>query len=271
MTDDTEKSSDGRRKERTETRGNLVESFVIAFSMYSRIPMPTIEWSDAGMRYALCFFPLIGVVIGAAETFFCAVHVRAAFGTVAYACIGTAIPLIITGGIHMDGFLDTVDARSSFAERERKLEILKDAHTGAFAVIGGCVYLLLYAAAFSELGADAFPAIGGIHVMARAFSGLSVTLLPKARKDGLASTFAAHAGVRAVYAAMGVWILVSFCFLYSCTAPIVALAILAAVLLVFAWYARMAMREFGGMTGDLAGFFLQAAELVMVAVLAVCR
>ena len=51
----------------------------------------------------------------------------------------------------MDGFLDTVDARSSCQDRQRKLEILKDPHTGAFAVIGGGVYLLIYAAVFSTL------------------------------------------------------------------------------------------------------------------------
>ena len=44
---------------------SILESFVIAFSMYSRIPMPFVEWSERGMKYAFCFFPLIGVVIGA--------------------------------------------------------------------------------------------------------------------------------------------------------------------------------------------------------------
>ena len=46
---------------------NLIGSFVIAFSMYSRIPMPRMDWTEERMRYALCFFPLIGAVIGAVE------------------------------------------------------------------------------------------------------------------------------------------------------------------------------------------------------------
>ena len=82
----------------------------------------------------------------------------------------------------MDGFLDVTDARSSFQSRERKLEILKDPHAGAFAIAGCGVYLLLYTAAFSELRLEAFPAIGGIYVMTRALSGLSVLCFPKARK-----------------------------------------------------------------------------------------
>lgn len=45
------------------------------------------------------------------------------------------IPIFITGGIHLDGFLDTQDALSSYQPMERRLEILKDSHAGAFAII----------------------------------------------------------------------------------------------------------------------------------------
>ena len=55
-----------------------------------------------------------------------------------------AVPIFITGGIHMDGFMDTCDARASYGDREKKLAILKDTHTGAFAVIFGALYLILY-------------------------------------------------------------------------------------------------------------------------------
>jgi adenosylcobinamide-GDP ribazoletransferase len=50
-------------------------------------------------------------------------------------------PIIITGGIHMDGFLDTQDALSSYQPRERRLEILKDSHAGAFAIQGLLQYI----------------------------------------------------------------------------------------------------------------------------------
>ena len=42
----------------------LLGSMVIAFSMYSRIPMPRVEWTKERMKYAMCFFPLVGVVQG---------------------------------------------------------------------------------------------------------------------------------------------------------------------------------------------------------------
>ena len=42
----------------------VIRSLIIAFSTYSRIPMPQVEWSDENRKYTMCFFPLIGAVIG---------------------------------------------------------------------------------------------------------------------------------------------------------------------------------------------------------------
>lgn len=159
---------ENQEEHRGQKKGNWRESFIIAFSMYSRIPMPRTEWTEAGMQYALCFFPAIGIVIGAVVCVFMWIAQQVRLGEIAVCCIGTAIPLLITGGIHMDGFLDTTDAHSSFADREKKLEILKDPNTGAFAVIGYGVYLLLYLSAWSELKIVAFPAVASIYVMTRA-------------------------------------------------------------------------------------------------------
>ena len=74
----------------------------------------------------------------------------AGIGAVAASFIGTAIPLLVTGGFHVDGFMDTTDALSSYREKEERLRILKDPHIGAFAVIGVVIYYLLYAAGYSE-------------------------------------------------------------------------------------------------------------------------
>ena len=250
---------------------HLIESFAIAVSMYSRIPMPKVEWSDSAMRYALCFFPVVGAAVGAAVTAFSFLADVVGLGALARACIGTALPLLITGGIHMDGFLDTLDARSSLSDRGQKLEILKDPHTGAFATLGCGVYLLLYAAAFSELGSRAFPAVCGIYVMSRALSAFSVLAFPKVKKEGLARAFADGAGEKnkVAPAALLGWFAAGAFWLWLFGGAPAAAAVTVTSLAGFAWYYRMAMREFGGITGDLAGFFLQAAELIMLVALAV--
>ena len=44
---------------------NVWYSFLIAFAMYSRIPVPTVEWTKERMRYVMCFFPFVGLAEGA--------------------------------------------------------------------------------------------------------------------------------------------------------------------------------------------------------------
>lgn len=68
-----------------------------------------------------------------------------------FAFVGLAIILLVTGGIHMDGYMDTMDALHSYGSREKKLEILKDSHIGAFAVIMTVLYVLIAAGAYSEI------------------------------------------------------------------------------------------------------------------------
>ena len=44
---------------------NMLKSLIIALAMYSKLPVPNIDWDEKNMRYAMCFFPVVGVIIGA--------------------------------------------------------------------------------------------------------------------------------------------------------------------------------------------------------------
>ena len=132
----------------------IIKSMIIAFSMYSKIPMPQFEWKDEDMKYVLCFFPWVGVVIGGLVYLWKMICDRFEIGILCYTLVGTALPLLITGGFHVDGFMDTMDAFHSYQPREKKLEILKDSHIGAFAVIMLGMYGFIYAGAFSEIDND---------------------------------------------------------------------------------------------------------------------
>ena len=101
----------------------LWNSFKIAFAMYSKIPMPRADWEKENMRYMMCFFPLIGVVIGAVMVLWSQAACWLEAGTLLRSVGYVLIPVLVTGGIHLDGLLDTADALSSYQTRERKLEI----------------------------------------------------------------------------------------------------------------------------------------------------
>lgn len=242
----------------------MIQSIIVAFSMYSKIPMPRIEWNKKNMRYALCFFPLVGVVIGMVEYggfLFCQ---KMHMGTLFTACCQTLLPVFITGGIHLDGYLDTVDALSSYGDREKKLEILKDSHAGAFAILYGIVYFVTSIGIWSEIKKEALPFICIGYLCSRTLSGFSVATFPLAKKTGLAATFQDQAHKRNVKLVMLSLFLIESVLLLLLDWKRGGLVIISCLVCFFLHY-YICKCKFGGITGDLAGFFLQVCELVIVA------
>ena len=242
----------------------LIQSFIIAFSTYSRIPMPRAEWSEENKRYSMCFFPLIGVALGLTLALWLWVCRRLNLGELLRGSIAAILPVLVTGGIHMDGFMDTMDAVASWQSRARRLEILKDSHTGAFAVIGCAGYLLASAGLYSEL-IYALP-MGCVFVLSRCLSALALNHLPKANPGGMLSAFADAAKKRAVDVACGCYILICAVLLIL-FCKWTGLAVLTAAGSCLLYYRHFAMKHFGGVTGDLAGWFVQITEIACLAVL----
>lgn len=243
---------------------NLLESFVIGISMYSKIPMWRVDWNEKNMKYALCFFPVVGVVIGCVIFLVGNLLLHIGCNVLCFAGIMTLLPILISGGIHMDGFMDTMDARSSYGDRERKLEILKDSHAGAFAILGLGCYLVFSLAVWSEVTKEQLPVIAAGFVLSRAMSGFSVVNFRAARSSGLGKTFQDGAQKIRVSIVMILWFLLAGAGMVV-VGGILGCAAIVAALLVFWYYHHVAMKEFGGMTGDLAGYFLELCELMMVA------
>lgn len=237
--------------------------------MYSKIPMPQFEWKDEDMKYMLCFFPWIGAVIGGCIYLWGMICEKYEISLLCYTLIGTAIPLLITGGFHADGFMDTMDAFCSYQLREKKLEILKDSHIGAFAVIGLIVYGLLYMAAFSEIqDKNLLQIVCAGFFLSRCLSGISVVSFPSAKKEGLLYSFASKAGkntVKIVLCLQGA-LSVLFMLWRSLTGGMI---VAAAALGVFVYYGYRSKKELGGITGDTAGYFVLLCECGMLAAAAV--
>ena len=244
----------------------MLKAMMIAFSTYSRIPMPQIGWEKENMRYTLCFFPLVGAVTGLCSVLAFWLLRRLGAGSGTICAVLTALPILINGGIHMDGFMDTMDAKRSYKSREEKLRILKDPHAGAFAILSCGLYLLVSFGLFGEITEKEIGYVAAGYILSRTLSGLSVVTLRKARTDGMAAgtADAAWPGVKWVLA---VWLAAAGGILLYLD-PIRGGAVLLAGALCFWHYRRMAYRTFGGITGDLAGYFLQVCELAVLCALA---
>ncbi len=235
-------------------------SFLISFAMFSKIPVPRADWEKENMKYMICFFPGVGVVIGLLICGYAKVCSSADFGSLMRSAGFVLIPLLVTGGIHMDGFLDTVDALSSWQPKERKLEILKDSRAGAFAVIMGCAYFILALGVWSEMEEQALPVLGCGYVLSRALSGMALATFPCANKKGSLGMFADAAQKRILKTVLVLWMLA--CALWSFRWDWrYALILFGASFAVYGYYYHTAVKEFGGTTGDIAGFFVQICEL----------
>lgn len=240
----------------------LWNGFKISMAMYSHIPTPPADWTDENMKYSMCFFPVVGMIIGAVMYGWYLLTGILPFGNTFHTAVYLVIPVLISGGIHMDGLLDTADALSSWQTTERRLEILKDSNSGAFAIITGLVYFILYFGVMSEVSGKTIGVICISFVLSRSLSGYSVVAFKKARKTGLAVAFANPAQKKVVQITMIGFIVVCAVLLLLID-PIAGAAVLVGAFGVFAYYHHMAMKYFGGITGDLCGFFTQISELAM--------
>lgn len=243
----------------------FIESLFVALSTYSIIPVPNFNWNEKNMKYAICFFPVVGLLCGiftfALIKLITLLKLSNFFGAIFLICI----PLLLTGGIHMDGFMDTVDAISSHRSKERKLEILSDPHVGAFAVIYCIIYILSELAFLFEIRyVQSLFVLCPLYVLSRCISSICAVNLPNAKKTGMLSTYTKSAKRKIVNIEMG--ILSFICaVLMIVISPVSGICALVSGAIWTLLYIRMVMKQFGGVTGDTAGFFLQMFELCAIA------
>lgn len=240
---------------------HVLKGLVIAFASYTRIPMPQVDWSEENRRWSMCFFPLIGVVVGGLIWLWLALCDGLHIGPFLRGAIGAALPLLVTGGIHMDGFMDVTDAMSSWQTKEKRLEILKDSHVGAFAVIACGAYLLLMAGLLSECTAAQGLGLTAAFVLSRSMSAYAIVALPQAKKQGMLADNARNADHHRVRLASWGWFAAA-AVAAVCGLGWYGLALPAGALACLGWYAHRAKKYFGGISGDQAGWYVQVTELV---------
>ncbi len=253
----------------------IMSGIFAAFSMYSAVPVPSVKWEKATLRWALGFLPFVGVLIGLLEYLWHIFCIRLGVSGMLYAAVSSAIPIAVSGGIHLDGFCDSCDAICSFADKEKRLEIMKDPDIGAFGAIWLMAFLLMETACFFQL----YEAPGCIclaftgFAFSRAFGAGKIVLTKCAKNTGLAKIFSENsdkAAVTAMLAAEAV-LLVIFMLGAVYSIPSGIYAVITGTAAVTVWYIlhdRMCLKKFGGITGDLAGFFISVAELIMLVIAA---
>jgi adenosylcobinamide-GDP ribazoletransferase len=242
----------------------ILKSIGLAFAMFTKIPMPKMDWSERNLRYVLSFMPLVGALIGALLCGWYWLAVRFNLPDMVRGAGLTALPILITGGIHLDGFCDTTDALSANTTPERAREILKDSRSGAFAVIWFGLYLITYFALACSLTQERVLPFALSFVLVRTFTALLILGTPTSSDTGLAATFQKAKG-KGAYVITFLFALISVGISAAYWGLPYFFAFIALLLLYFLLRSRIGPKRFGGMSGDLAGWYLQIGELIALA------
>src|SRR5215216_473456 len=134
-----------------------MRSLRVAFGLMTTLPfipspqgkLPD-DWSAGDSGRASIWYPFVGLVIGAL-TWLAWKGTIFAFPPLIGGVLTLMVWAALTGGLHLDGLADCCDGLLASTTVERRLEIMKDPHVGAFGVIGLILVLLLKASALASL------------------------------------------------------------------------------------------------------------------------
>lgn len=243
----------------------LLKAFCMSFSMFCAIPTPFSHvWEDSVRSLMLVVFPFVGTIIGGiwALTVFLLDKINCP--QMFAAAILALTPYLLTGGIHLDGYMDCCDAIFSRRPLEKKREILKDSHVGSFAVIALATLFMFSFAAFASRNVEAWMLIL-ICTISRACSAIGVSTLRPMGHSEYAGNFQkgiSQANIIALCAILIITVAIAS-YLFSLDGFIISVA----TILGYVFATAYAFKNLDGFSGDVTGFGHTIAELCGVIVL----
>lgn len=237
-------------------------AFLMTQTMFCALPIPSKTWDEKVQNKMLLFLPLIGLEIGAVWLGLSRLCAFLQLPSLISALILTACPFLITGFIHLDGFMDVLDAVRSWRSQEKRIEILKDSHVGSMAVVGCVLALLALFSGFAS-GVKNDLVLLFIPALSRCCSAAAVTVLKpiSVSQYALQNISKKQTVALAVMAAA-----ICICAAFVLKAGAFALLVLAVV---FGGALRRGCKSLGGVNGDIAGYSLTLAEIAAVVAAAV--
>jgi adenosylcobinamide-GDP ribazoletransferase len=241
-------------RERCDMRGLLT-----AVSFLSVLPVPYRELRPGDLGRAAVWFPAVGLVIGAALAGVDWAG-RALWDPQVAAALVVGAALLLTGGLHMDGLMDTADAFFSRKDPARMLEIMRDSRAGALGVASGIVVLLTKFAAFAHLaGPGHWRTIVLVPVMGRLAMVVATALFGSARSLGLGASFAAE--TRPAHALLAVLVGAAAALVLLGWRGVLMVPLAVALSLSIGAYCQ---RRLGGLTGDIYGAVNETVEVAVL-------
>ena len=243
----------------------LLKAFCMSFSMFCAIPTPFSHvWEDSVRSLMLVVFPFVGTIIGGIWALTAFLLDKINCPQMFAAAILALTPYLLTGGIHLDGYMDCCDAIFSRRPLEKKREILKDSHVGSFAVIALATLFMFSFAAFASRNGEAWPLII-ICTVSRACSAIGVSSFRPMSHSEYAGNFQqgiSKGNIIALCAILNITVAIAS-YLFSLDGFIISVA----TILGYVFATAYAFKNLDGFSGDVTGFGHTIAELCGVIVL----
>lgn len=239
-----------------------LHAFAMCQSMFCAIPAPQL-WDEKARDKMLLFLPIVGLEIGliwAALAWGCRLLNLPALIAGWILC---AYPYLVTGFLHLDGFMDVTDAVKSWRDLERRREILKDSHVGSFGVISVVLLMMAQFALFGSVPGDVeFSVLIFIPAVSRCCSALAVTVLKPMSTSQYADQKKPKSHIRVLTVMLCTFLAAGFllCGKYGFA--------LVGCLAGYGLSLRRAYKSLDGMNGDISGYALTIGEFCAVAVYA---
>lgn len=239
----------------------------LALQFFSIIPIHKeypMEKKDITAMYAT--LPFIGLFIGSISFLvYLTGQMTFSFSPFLLASLLVVTGFILTGGLHLDGWADTADAYFSYRKIEKRHEILEDPRLGAFGTMALILLMLMKVAVIYEAISQQLPMLVllcFIPFIVRAFLIYCFIWIPSAKIAGLGAFFKAHILSKPLLIFTTIVIICAFAVLLFITQNVlvilaIALMLVGSVLI----YKKWTLKHFGGMTGDLAGAYIEGMEV----------
>lgn len=245
----------------------FLKGFLINLQFFTSIAITfEIPMDKENLKKAVQTFPLLGLLQGIVYSCILYIFIQfTPFSSLAAAFLLWLTTILLTGGIHLDGWMDASDAYFSYQDPEKRLEIMKDPRTGAFGVISIIVLLSMRFFFIYEITSNvqslSYFFIAAIPFLSKCVMGAILLTVKSAKKDGLGTMFqqAASPNALSIYLVYLVGVLAFFI-----SKGFLVIGILLFVTACSYWFCRIkAVKWFGGITGDVLGASVEGTELIL--------
>ncbi len=226
---------------------------ILPFEKFSR------DIKEEKIKDSVLFFPVVGILLGLMLSIIYLIF-RNVFSPLVLSAFIVTILAILTGGLHLDGFIDSIDGLFGGKNKEDILKIMKDHNVGAFGVIGVVCLLMIKFALIGSFSKDIFlKAIFIMPVLSRSSMSFVLLLTPSSKSNGLGSAFAGER--KAVYWLIPVLIpYILTILLFGIKGNFIAFFVLLFALIVRGYF----LKKIGGITGDTLGMLNELVEVFVL-------